>query len=164
MALITPPVYSTLSIIVQSPTNTSSATAIPIVVNGFIVGATLTSSGSGYTSIPAVSFGDVSGNGATAYAQMSNGSVTNIVITDAGSGYSSNAVIDISAIPIISVVIPSANNLMLGQNYQLQTANDLNNWISYGAVFTATNTTWTSTDYWDVAATNMLFFRLQMLQ
>jgi photosystem II stability/assembly factor-like uncharacterized protein len=156
------PVYPVLSI-VQLP-NTPPATATPIIVNGFIVGVNMTAPGNGYTVAPAVSFNDVSGHGATAYAQISNGSVTNIVITDAGFGYSSNATINIPAAASLNVVIPSAENLMVGQNYQLQITHDLNNWTSYDSVFTATNTTWTSADFWDVANTNRLFFRLQMLQ
>ena len=124
----------------------------------------VTSPGSGYPTAPAVSFTDVSGQGAAAYAQISDGSVTNIVITDAGSGYSSNAVINISPTPTISVVIPSANNLLLGQNYQLQTSSDLNDWTTCGAAFPATNTCWAPANFWNVAATNQMFFRLQMLQ
>jgi hypothetical protein len=52
---------------------------------------------------------------------------------------------------------------MLGQPYQLQTANDLNFWTSFGSAFFATNNAWTSTDYWNLANTNRVFFRLQML-
>jgi hypothetical protein len=156
------PIYPILSIV--QLTNTPPATATPIIVNGFIVGVNMTASGNGYTVAPAVSFNDVSGHGATAYAQISNGSVTNIVITDAGIGYSFNATINIPAAASLNVVIPSAENLMVGQNYQLQITYDLNNWTSYGAVFTATNTAWTSTDFWDVATTNRMFFRLQMFE
>jgi len=144
-------------------TNTLPATATPIIVNGFIVGVNMTASGNGYTVAPAISFNDLGGHGATAYAQISNGSVTNIVITDAGSGYSSNTTINISAAASLNVVIPSAENLMLGQNYQLQITHDLNHWTSYGSVFTATNTAWTSTDFWVVADADQMFFRLQML-
>ena len=156
------PVNPVLSIV--QLTNTPPATASPIIVNGFIVGVNMTASSNGYTEAPAVSFNDVSGHGATAYAQISNGSVTNIVITDAGFGYSSNATIKIPPAAFINVVIPSANNMMVEQNYQLQISYDLNNWTSYGSVFAATNTTWTSTDFWDVANTNRMFFRLQMLE
>jgi hypothetical protein len=156
------PVYPILSI-VQLP-NTPPATATPIIVNGFIVGVNMTAPGSSYAVAPTISFSDVSGHGATAYAQISNGSVTNIIITDAGSGYSSNAIINITPAAFLNVVIPSAQSLMVEQNYQLQISHDLINWTGYGSVFTATNTAWTSTDYWDVANTNQIFFRLQMLQ
>jgi hypothetical protein len=163
VALFAPPLYPILSI-VQTLTNTPSAAAIPVVTNGFIVGAILTASGSGYPTNPAVSFSDASGNGAAAYSQISNGAVTNIVITSTGSGYSSNAVINISPTPTISVVIPSANNLMLEQNYQLQIANSLTGWTDFGTAFSATNPAWTPTNFWNVADTNQMFFRLQMLQ
>jgi hypothetical protein len=154
--------YPILSIV--QLTNTPPATATPIIVNGFIVGVNMTASGNGYTVAPTVSFNDVSGHGATAYAQISKGSVTNIVIAGAGSGYSSNTTINISPAANLKVVIPSAENLMVGQNYQLQITHDLINWTSYGSVFTATNTAWTSADFWDVATTNRMFFRLQMFE
>jgi hypothetical protein len=163
VALFTPPLYPVLSI-VQTLTNTPSAAAIPVVTNGFIVGAILTASGSGYTTNPAVSFSDASGHGAAAYSQISNGAVTNIVIASTGSGYSTNAVINIAPTPTISVVIPSANNLMLDQNYQLQIANGLTDWADFGGVFSATNPAWTPTNFWNVANTNQMFFRLQMFQ
>jgi hypothetical protein len=60
-------------------------------------------------------------------------------------------------------VIPSADSLMLGQPYQLQIANSLNSWISFGSVFFATNNAWTPTNFWNIAKTNRVFFRLQML-
>ena len=155
------PIYPVLSIV--QLTNTPPATATPIIVNGFIVGVNMTAPGNGYNVAPTVSFNDVSGHGATAYAQISNGLVTNIVITDAGFGYSSNATINIPAAASLNVVIPSAENLMVGQNYQLQITYDLNNWTSYGSAFTATNTAWTSADFWVVADADRMFFRLQML-
>ena len=163
VALFAPPIYPFLSI-VQTLTNTPSAAASPVVTNGFIVGAILTASGSGYPTNPAVSFSDASGHGAAAYSQTSSGAVTNIMITSTGSGYSSKAVINISPTPTISVVIPSASSLMLGQNYQLQIANGLTGWTGFGAAFSATNPAWTPTNFWNVANTNQMFFRLQMLQ
>ena len=163
VALFAPPLYPVLSI-VQTLTNTPSAAASPVVTNGFIVRAILTASGSGYPTNPAISFSDASGHGAAAYSQISSGAVTNIVITSPGSGYSSNAGISIAATPTISVVIPSASNLLLGQNYQLQIANGLTGWTGFGAAFSATNPAWTPTNFWNVAKTNQMFFRLQMLQ
>ena len=62
------------------------------------------------------------------------------------------------------VIIPTANDMMIGVNYQLQIANVLNNWTNFGSVFTATNTDWTPTNFWNVANTNQMFFRLQMIQ
>ena len=144
-------------------TNTPVAVAIPIIINGFIVGANLTASGGDYTIAPPVTFSDVSGSGATAYTQISNGSVTNIAITDAGSGYSSNTIINIPPAGYLNAVIPNADSLMLGQSYQLQIASELNNWADFGVTFVATNNAWTPTDYWIVTNTNRMFFRLRML-
>ena len=66
-----------------------------------------------------------------------------------------------SPTPTISVVIPSATNLILGQNYKLQIANSLNTWADFGDVIVATNTAWTATNFWNVANTNQMLFRLQ---
>lgn len=51
-------------------------------------------------------------------------------------------------------------NLFIGSNYQFQASSDLTNWINQGPVFTATNTYWQSTNYYQVADWNQLFFRL----
>jgi hypothetical protein len=50
--------------------------------------------------------------------------------------------------------------LLVGTNYQLQVSSDLNTWTNQGAAFTATNTYWRSTNYWDVTNWNQLYFRL----
>ncbi len=59
-----------------------------------------------------------------------------------------------------AVYLDSAN-LVVGTNYQLQVSSDLINWTNYGAAFTATNSNWRTTNYWDVANWNQLFFRFQ---
>lgn len=65
-----------------------SATAVAQVVNGFVVGATITDGGSGYTNAPVVTIaGD--GGGAAAVATVVNGAVSSLKITNPGSGYSS---------------------------------------------------------------------------
>jgi hypothetical protein len=69
----------------------------------------------------------------------------------------------ISPVSNIKVVVPNATNMIPGQDYQLQITHDLNNWTNYGSVFTATNATWKSSNSWEVANTNRMFFRLQML-
>jgi hypothetical protein len=161
LLLIGPPIYPSLRM-TWSPTNIPPATATPIITNGFVVGANLTSGGRGYAVAPTVSFSDVSGHGAAAYAEISNGSVTNIVITSAGSGYSSSTVINISAPP--RPIILYATDLMAGQFYQLQVAYDLNSWTNYGPAFAATNSTWAPTNYWNVPITNRMFFRLEMFR
>jgi hypothetical protein len=51
--------------------------------------------------------------------------------------------------------------LRVGTNYQLQVSMDFQTWTNHGSVFTATNSTWRSTDYWDVDNWSQLFFRLR---
>lgn len=53
-----------------------------------------------------------------------------------------------------------SSNLLVGTNYQVQVSSDLVNWTNFGASFTATNSYWRTTNYWDVANWNQLFFRL----
>ena len=62
---------------------------------------------------------------------------------------------------LVKAVSPSFTNLSLGVNYQLQVSTNLNVWTNSGASFTATNSTWRSTNYWDVDNWNSLFFRLK---
>lgn len=66
--------------------------------------------------------------------------------------------------PIVNIqkaVYLTSSNLWTGSNYQVQASSDLINWTNQGSVFTATNSSWRSTNYWDVANWNQLFFRLQ---
>ncbi len=74
------------------------ATATATIVAGFVVGATLTHAGNGYTAPPAVTITG-SGNGATATATVTDGQVTAITITSAGSGYFDGATIAIAPPP-----------------------------------------------------------------
>ena len=67
----------------------TAATADPIIASGFVLGASITSGGSGYVSVPNVSIVGGGGFGATATAAISNGAVTAINIVDPGFGYSS---------------------------------------------------------------------------
>jgi hypothetical protein len=66
---------------------------------GFVIGATITNGGSGYTSPPTVTISGL-GNGAAATAIISDGVVTGITITNAGSGYTGGASISIAP-PVI---------------------------------------------------------------
>lgn len=63
---------------------------------------------------------------------------------------------------LVKQVNPAFTMLSLGANYQLQVSTDLNTWTNYGGVFTATNSTWRSTNSWDVDSWNHLYFRLQL--
>lgn len=81
---------------------------------------------------------------------------------------SSNEVAQLYAIeapPILNLrkaVYVDSSNVQVGITYQLQVSPDLNTWTNHGAVFTATNSAWRSTDYWDVDNWSQLFFRLQV--
>ena len=158
LVVIAPPFVQILSMVL---TNTPAAAAAPIITNGSILGAKITASGMGYTTPPAVTFSDSSGSGAAAYAQVGNGGVTNIVITSAGSCYSSNTVINILPAGYENSVISSANNLIMGQNYQLQMSADLNTWTNSGSVFMATNSIMTYPQYFIVSNWSQLYLRLQ---
>lgn len=77
----------------------AGATATATTTAGFVIGATITSGGSGYTNAPTVT---ISGNGAgaTATATLTDGVVTGITIVSAGSGYTNGATITIAP-PVI---------------------------------------------------------------
>jgi hypothetical protein len=103
------------------------AFATPEVVNGFVVGATLTSAGSGYVSSPSVSIVGGGGSSATAVSHVSHGAVTNITITDAGINYTNAPTVQIAPPPANSVsptVLPGmrldSTNLAPYHHYQLQ--------------------------------------------
>jgi hypothetical protein len=76
----------------------TTASGDVIIEDGEITGVTLygmvrdvniTTGGSGYTSVPSVTFSGGSGTGATAVAVLQNGSVTKVIITDGGDDYTS---------------------------------------------------------------------------
>ncbi len=59
------------------------------------------------------------------------------------------------------IATPSFSNLQVGTNYQLRASADLNTWTNSGAPFTATNTSQTCPQSFDVNNGSQLFFRLQ---
>jgi N-acetylneuraminic acid mutarotase len=75
------------------------AAATANTIAGFVIGATITNGGSGYTSPPAVTIVG-NGSGAAATAVLTEGVVTGITITSAGSGYTGSATISIAP-PVI---------------------------------------------------------------
>jgi hypothetical protein len=79
--------------------NPRVASANAQVVNGFVVGATITDAGYGYESNPVVTITGGGGTGAKATATQSNGVVTSITITNPGSGYTSTPTITIAPPP-----------------------------------------------------------------
>jgi hypothetical protein len=96
-----------------------------------------------------------------------NGNIDDIRIYNRA--LSSNEVAQLYAIesaPIVNIqkaVYLSSNNLRTGSNYQIQASSDLINWTNQGSFFTATNSSWQSTNYWNVSDWNQLFFRLQLV-
>ena len=75
----------------------SNATAVPVVINGFVLGANMTSGGAGYLAVPTVQFVGGSGSSAGGNAVVSNRMVTTIIITNTGSGYTTPPTIQIGA-------------------------------------------------------------------
>lgn len=71
----------------------------------------------------------------------------------------------VSAPPIINLqkaVYLTSTDLIIGFNYQVQASPDMINWTNQGSVFTATNSNWQSTNYWNVNDWSQLFFRLEV--
>jgi hypothetical protein len=81
----------------------SNATAVPVVINGFVLSNTITSGGAGYLAVPAVQFFGGSGSGASGTAVVSNRMVTAINMGSAGSGYATPPTVQIAAPAAISL-------------------------------------------------------------
>jgi hypothetical protein len=123
------------------------ATANAVLVNGFVVDATISNGGTGYTNTPVVKIIGGGGTGAQAMAVVSNGVVTAIHIIAAGAGYTSQPVIVIAPPfieqPLLGVKAMSLltfTNLVPGTGYQLQVLK-AGGWTNIGVVFTASNST-----------------------
>ena len=83
--------------LVSGGTNLSqTATATATLFNGFVVGGTVTSGGSGYQTAPAITISG-NGSGATAKTTISGGAVSAIQILNAGSGYTGPVTFTIAA-------------------------------------------------------------------
>jgi hypothetical protein len=137
------------------------------VVNGFVMGATVSSGGSGYVTSPAVTVVGGGGANATAISHISGGVVTSITITDAGIGYTNAPTVRIAPPPAAAVsptVLPmmrvDSANLAPYDNYQIQFKSDLGGaWANWnGGLFSPTAAT--NSQY--LFITNGVgFFRLQ---
>jgi len=67
-------------------------------------------------------------------------------------------------VALLQAVSPSFSNLSLGTNYQLQVSTNLNgSFTNCGSAFTATNSSMTYPQFFNVANWNQLFFRLQVV-
>jgi hypothetical protein len=145
----------------------AQAFATPQVVNGFVVGATITAGGSGYVTTPAVNITGDAGINATAVAGIGGGAVTNITIISAGMGYTNHVTVQIDPPPAVAIsptIWPglslNSSSLVPYDNYQIQFKSNLTgiwgNWSN--GLFTPIATT--NTQY--IFITNGSgFFRLQ---
>lgn len=126
-----------------TPCSPHRATATVVVVNGFVVGATITDGGCGYTEAPVVQIIGASGTGARAVATVSNGIVTGITISETGSGYSSTSKVLIASPPFAPWLdlevskVKVTQHVVLGKNYLLESSTDMNQWNPMGPKFTA---------------------------
>jgi Protein of unknown function (DUF642) len=114
------------------------ATAVPALVNGFVVGATITDGGCGYSNAPLVLIQGGSGAGATATATVNNGRVTAINITGAGIGYTTKPTVGIRFSKV-----EVTQHVTLGRNYVLESSSDLATWSATGQAFTAASENYT---------------------
>jgi hypothetical protein len=128
----------------------TQAFATPQVVNGFVVGATVTSGGSGYVTSPAVSIIGGHGTNATAVSYISGGVVTSISIISPGTGYTNTPTIEIAPPPaaavsptVLPVIRVDSANLATYYNYQIQFKPDITApWINWsGGLFSPTDIT-----------------------
>lgn len=119
------------------------ATAVAQVVNGFLVGATVTDPGYGYSEPPVVLIRGGNGSGATAVATVENGIVTGITISNPGSGYTGALRISIASPPFaprVSISVSRVSvtqNVVLGRKYLLESSTALGIWSPVGAPFVA---------------------------
>ena len=132
-----------------SPSFPYCATATATLLNGFVVGATISELGGGYTNTPLVRFIGGGGSGAAGFAVVSNGVVTSITVTNAGYGYTNAplVVIDPPFIPnpvlgIAPMSFLSFSNLTVGGAYQMQQFAGWY-WANQPVSFTATNALYT---------------------
>ncbi len=114
-------------------------------VEGFVVRATITDSGCGYTNAPLVLIQGGGGSGATARAEITDGRVTRIIMTDAGFDYETPPRIVIASPPFVPTVSISVSkvkvvqNVVLGRNYVLESSQDAASWSPALPPFTATS-------------------------
>jgi hypothetical protein len=121
----------------------SQAFATAQVINGFVVGATVTAGGSGYVTNPVVTIAGGGGTNATAISHITGGVVTSISITGAGIGYTNAPTVQIAPPPAAAVspsVLPvmrvDAAGLVPYDNYQIQFKQNLNEaWANWSGIF-----------------------------
>jgi hypothetical protein len=139
-----------------------AAKATATLFNNFVVGATITDTGCGYTNAPTVTISGGGGSGATATATINaNGVVTAVNIISAGSGYTNTPQIIITSppfVPTVSIAVSKVlvtGHVQLGFNYVFDASSNLVNWAAATSSFTATNE-YMSSEF-DVNATGRYF-------
>ena len=121
----------------------AQAFATAQVINGFVIGAAVTSGGSGYVTSPTVNIVGGGGTNATALSHITDGVVTAVTIISTGSGYTNTPTIQIDVPPaaalsptVLPLVRVDAANLAPYNNYQIQFKPDLGEaWQNWAAGF-----------------------------
>lgn len=126
---------------------TRGAKATATVAGGFVVGATLTDSGCGYTNVPLVLVVGGGGSNATATASIADGRVTGLTINNPGCCYTNVPLIVIASPPFAPTVsigiskVKVTQHVVLGRRYVLESSPDLVNWTPVGPSYTAMSET-----------------------
>jgi formylglycine-generating enzyme required for sulfatase activity len=160
--------FGVLQLVFTNPTNaaeviSNQASANPIVVNGFVIGVTITSGGNGYFVAPPVNILGT-GSNATAEASVQNGAVVGIRMSDAGFGYGTNTrvVIGPSSYPDIGGVhlyVGIDLIAQVGSVFEIQTASSLQDpfpWTHLTNVTQSTN----PQVFFDTVAAGKAFYRV----
>ena len=123
-----------------------AATATAVLFNNFVVSATITDPGCGYSNAPTVTISGGGGVGATATSTVNtNGVITAINIISAGSGYTNAPQVIIGSPPFVPTVsiafsqVLVTGHVRLGLNYIFDSSTNLLIWTPAGSIFTATN-------------------------
>jgi hypothetical protein len=145
----------------------AQAFATALVSYGFVVHATVSSSGSGYVTSPGVTIVGGGGINAGGVANLSGGVVASITITNAGTGYTNTPTVRIASPPAATIspmVLPvmrlNSTNLAPYDNYQVQFTSGLGaTWSNWnGGIFSSTAAT--NSQYLFIP-NRVGFFRLQ---
>jgi len=145
--------------------NRHKAQATAQVVNGVVVGITVTDPGCGYfTRGPAILIQGGGGAGATATAVVVGTQITSINVTSGGCCYTNPPAVAIASPwfqPSVSFTVSRVNiteHVVLGRNYVLKSSSDTITWAPIGPQFTAASES--IDNEFDVGATGG-FFRVR---
>jgi hypothetical protein len=145
----------------EPPCAPRGARAATVVMNGFVIDATISDGGCGYSNAPLVKIVGGGGSGATATAMVSNGVVVKIGITDAGIGYTGTPTVQVASPPLMPWLdiavskVRVTQHVVLGRKYIFESSKDLTTWTQIGKQFTAEEAV--TTQEFDVDATDRLF-------